>query len=115
MGRILKIDILEGKLIVIEPSTTKTQNQKWDLSYNIDNISMKFHSLDGGVMSIYNKQSNGEETSSFDISASVKEKESKQQQQQDSDFTWKEHTFESTHSAAQFQLDLLAYQVLGKP
>lgn len=114
LKRILKIDILRGKLKVIEPSTTKTQNQKWDLSYNIDTISMKFHSLDGGVVSIYNKQSNGEETSSSDsYSSSAKEKEN--QQQQDSDSTWKEHTFESTHCAAQFQLDLLAYQVLGKP
>lgn len=92
LKRILKIDILRGMLKVIEP-TTSAQNQKWDLIYdNIDEISIKFKQpLQGSVFFLYKK---GTQAYGPD---------------------WKEHTFESAHAAAQFQLDLLAYQVLGKP
>mmetsp|Transcript_16775 Transcript_16775/g.38749 ORF Transcript_16775/g.38749 Transcript_16775/m.38749 type:complete len:1535 (+) Transcript_16775:357-4961(+) len=92
LKRILKLDILKGTLNVIEP-TTSAQNQKWDIVYeNINGISIKFKQpLMGGVLFLYKK-------GTLEYGPD-----------------WKEHTFESAHAAAQFQLDLLAYQVLGKP
>jgi hypothetical protein len=93
LKRILKMDLLKGVLRVIEPTTTASQNQKYDIVYDdMDGISMKFKPpLEGGVIIIYKKGTpeNGPD--------------------------WKEHTFESAHAAAQFQLDLMAYQVLGNP
>ena len=93
LKRIIKIDLLKGSLDVIEPTTTVNMNQKYDMRYDdIDEISIKFKEpREGGVFFLYKK---GTKEHGPD---------------------WKEHTFESTHAAAQFQLDLLAYQALGKP
>lgn len=102
LQRIIQMDLLQGIVNVVEPTTTLSQNQKWDLSYAINSISIKFHSIDGGVMSIYPKENEKE------VEAAAGTEEEKES-------AWKEHTFESTHVAAQFQLDLLAYQVVGKP
>ena len=161
LKRLIRIDILRGILMVVEPSTTTTQNRKWDASYYIDNVSIKFTDLDGGVVSIYNKEETTTATqassaslpingatvpsslaasssadtttaagdgavnttantspgiiSDDDSKSSSKEQIQQQHEQEAYNATWKEHTFESTHVAAQFQLDFLAYQVLGKP
>merc|ERR1712238_364415 len=50
LQRIIQMDLLQGIVNVIEPTTTLSQNQKWDLSYAVNSISIKFHSIDGGVM-----------------------------------------------------------------
>jgi hypothetical protein len=93
LKRILKMDLLRGVLRVIEPTTTASKNQKNDIVYDdMDKISMQFKPpLEGGVVFLYEK---GTPEHGPD---------------------WKEHTFESAHAAAQFQLDLMAYQVLGNP
>jgi hypothetical protein len=84
LGRRLKLDFLNGTLEIIEP----TSGGKFDFSFPLIDISIFIHRpLEGGVLSIYVKGTPKEE--------------------------WMEHTFVSAHSAAQFQYDLLAYQVLG--
>ncbi len=93
LKRIIKMDLLNGSVRVIEPTTTVSMNQKYDMNYgDIDEISIRVKKpVESGVFFLYKK---GTKEHGPD---------------------WKEHTFESTHAAAQFQLDLLAYQVLGKP
>jgi hypothetical protein len=93
LKRILEIDLLKGALKIVEPTTSASLNQKFDLIYDdIDKVSLKFQAPpEGAVLYIYKKG-----TLEFGPD-------------------WKEHTFDSAHAAAQFQLDFLAYQVLGKP
>ena len=93
LKRMIQMDLLKGSLSVIEPTTSVSLNKKYDCNYdNIDEISIIFKKpIEGGVFCIYKKGT----------------------PKQGPD--WKEHTFESAHAAAQFQLDLLVYQVLGKP
>ncbi|KAG7337998.1 DUF1336 domain containing protein [Nitzschia inconspicua] len=85
LERRLRLDTLVGKLTITTPKSTG-QN---DTELPLDEISIYAHRpLEGGVFSLYVKGAPKEE--------------------------WMEHTFNSARAAAQFQLDLTAYQVLGK-
>ncbi|KAL3920791.1 MAG: hypothetical protein SGILL_003080 [Bacillariaceae sp.] len=85
LERRLHLDLLDGVLQVTAPQA----GDQFEYTLPLDELSMYIHRpLEGGVMSIYVKGTPKEE--------------------------WMEHTFKSAHTAAQFQLDLLAYQVLGK-
>ncbi|KAG7371778.1 DUF1336 domain containing protein [Nitzschia inconspicua] len=85
LERRLRLDTLAGKLTI---STPKSSGQN-DTELPLDEISIYAHRpLEGGVFSLYVKGTPKEE--------------------------WMEHTFNSARAAAQFQLDLTAYQVLGK-
>jgi hypothetical protein len=85
LERRLRLDLLEGVLKVVAPKS----GEHFEYSLPLAELSMYIHlPLEGGVVSIYIKGAPKDE--------------------------WMEHTFRSAHAAAQFQLDLLAYQVLGK-
>jgi hypothetical protein len=84
LHRRLKIDCSTDQLDVAEPSS----GGKYDFSLPMSSISINVHRpLEGAVISVYVRGTPKEE--------------------------WMEHTFESAHAAAQFQLDLLAYQTIG--
>lgn len=84
LHRQLKINCSTGQLDVKEP----TSDGKYDFSLHMGDVSLNVHQpLEGGVVSLYVKGTPKEE--------------------------WMEHTFESAHAAAQFQLDLLAFQMVG--
>jgi hypothetical protein len=75
----------QGILTVKEP----TSGGRWDFSMPLQDCSIHVeHPVEGAIVNLYVKGTPKEE--------------------------WMEHTFESAQMAAQFQLDLLAYQVLGR-
>jgi hypothetical protein len=85
LKRDLSLDISESCIIVQEP----TSQGQWDYKLSTKEISIHIaHPAAGGVLNLYTKGTQRED--------------------------WNEFTFESTQRAAQFQLDLLSYQVLGK-
>jgi hypothetical protein len=85
LERRLRLDVLAGKLRISTPTSAGQR----DAELALDKISMYVQRpLEGGVISLYVKGAPKEE--------------------------WMEHTFKTAHAAAQFQLDLLAYQTLGK-
>jgi hypothetical protein len=94
LERRIQLYILTGKLTISTPSSVLSTSASSSVSpnnlqWNLDQISLYVHRpLEGGVISLYVKDT-------------PKEK-------------WMEHTFQSAHCAAQFQLDLLAYQILGR-
>ena len=74
----------QGKLLIQEPES----QGKWDVSLEVPECSSHVvPPSEGGVLNLYLKGSPKEE--------------------------WKEYTFDSAQEAAQFQLDLLSYQVFG--
>ena len=85
LKRKIRLDVSKGFVLVQEPNS----KGQWDYQFATHDISLYIVSPPaGGVAKLYKKGTPREE--------------------------WKEYTFESSQSAAQFQLDLLAYQVLGK-
>lgn len=84
LRRNLLLDMNEGKVTVNEPKSSG----RWDFSLPAKDLSIYVEPpVAGAVMKLYVKGTPKEE--------------------------WMEHTFASAQMAAQFQLDLLAYQVLG--
>jgi hypothetical protein len=85
LRRILEIELNRGHLSIKEPKFSK----KWELSLPAEDFSIHVQQpAEGAVLDLY-------------VKPTIKEE-------------WMEHTFQSAQHAAQFQLDLLAYQVLGK-
>ena len=85
LERKLRLDVFHGTLEVTEP----TSGGQYDFSLPVDILSIYVQRpLEGGVINLYVKDTPKEE--------------------------WMEHTFDTAHAAAQFQLDLLSYQMLGK-
>ena len=85
LQRDLILDVKKACIEVREPKSSG----KWGFSLPVQNISMHVTPpVEGGVISLYVKGSSKED--------------------------WMEHTFELASDAAQFQLDLLGYQVLGR-
>lgn len=86
LRRTLVLDMNHGTVTVKEPKSSG----RWDFSKPVREFSVHVQPpVEGGVVSLY-------------VKGTPKEQ-------------WMEHTFESAQQAAQFQLDLLAYQVIGKP
>jgi hypothetical protein len=85
LQRDLMLDVSKAIIEVKEPKSSGV----WDFSLPLQDISIHVTPpVEGGVISLYVKGSPKED--------------------------WMEHTFESASDAAQFQLDLLGYQVVGK-
>ncbi len=85
LRRKLELDMNQGIITVKEP----TSAGRWDISLPVNDCSVHVEPpLEGAIMSLYVKGTSKDE--------------------------WMEHTFESAQAAAQFQLDLLAYQILGR-
>jgi hypothetical protein len=85
LRRNLLLDMNQAKVTVKEPKSS----DRWDFSSPAQDFSIHVEPpVEGAVMNLYVKGTPKEE--------------------------WMEHTFESAQMAAQFQLDLLAYQVLGR-
>jgi len=85
LRRSLDIDLNQGCLSIKEPKS----NRKWELSLPVHDFSIHVQQpAEGAVLNLYVKSAKKEDC--------------------------KEYTFESAQHAAQFQLDLLAYQMLGK-
>ena len=85
LRRLLEIELNHGHLSVKEPKFSK----KWELSLPAADFSIHVQQpAEGAVLDLYLKPTSKDE--------------------------WMEHTFQSAQHAAQFQLDLLAYQLLGK-
>lgn len=85
LRRRLELDMNQGILTVKEP----TSGGRWDFSMPAQDCSIHVeHPVEGAIVNLYVKGTPKDE--------------------------WMEHTFDSAQMAAQFQLDLLAYQVLGR-
>jgi hypothetical protein len=85
LQRTLVLDVNQAQIIVKEPKSSG----QWDFSLPVHDVSIHVKPpVEGGVMNLYVKGTPRDE--------------------------WMEYTFDSAQDAAQFQLDLLAYQVLGK-
>jgi hypothetical protein len=85
LKRKILLDVSEASVVVQEPAS----DGRWD--YQLATKGVSLHIVPpaaGGVMNLF-------------VKGSPKE-------------SWKEFTFDSSQTAAQFQLDLLAYQVLGQ-
>lgn len=85
LKRSLNIEMKKGTLSIQEPKSGRQAETCMPISEFSVNVQQP---VEGGVLSLYVKGTAKEE--------------------------WMEHTFESAQLAAQFQLDLLAYQVLGR-
>jgi hypothetical protein len=85
LQREISLNITKASVSIEEPES----KGKWDFSLPVEEFSTHvIQPAEGGVMNLYVKGSSKEE--------------------------WMEYTFETAALAAQFQLDLLAYQVFGR-
>ena len=84
LKRKITLNLSSGKVLIHAPKS----NSKWDSTFDAENVSIRIvPPVEAGVINLYVKGSPRKE--------------------------WLEHTFESARAAAQFQLDLTSYQVLG--
>ena len=91
LSREIILNVAKAAIIIQEPDSSKNSNRPNGWDFALDVFSLSTHVIppvEGGVMNLYIKESSKEE--------------------------WMEYTFETAQMAAQFQLDLLAYQSFGK-